>query len=484
MRPSVTHCAIVCSILIPSPAVAAEPSLDPGKHPRTPEYESLFEHRILPLDVRLSWKKRFLGNEEFNTEESLPATYQPIENPSTTASATQSAIGSLDATGVVKLIKASEGKIKIEHTPIERLGMPAMTMVFRVKQPNQLTGLEKGAQVAFNVENSSAGFWITHLEKTGAFDATGTVKQIKASEGKVKIDHGPIERLGMPAMTMMFRVEDPNLLAGLVKGAEVAFNVENTSTGFSVTRLETAGGTPSISLDAQGTVRSIAASQGKVKIEHGPIGKLGMPAMTMMFKVREPAVLSSLKKGMQVEFDVLNSAGGFEITQIRPAGSAASSAAVMEKSVCFRIGPFHTRAKAVAVGARYRKRDTAVKIDSSAERRYVGDMVYIDGHASRAEALATAENLVEHGINDYAVLDEPGKRNVLSLGVFSDGQNARRLKTRVEAMNYPVKLEAVYRARKVYWLITEQSGAPEPIDVLVTEELQSGVNQVPSDCSA
>ncbi|NCF36542.1 MAG: hypothetical protein GWP56_09160, partial [Gammaproteobacteria bacterium] len=37
----------------------------------------------------------------------------------------------------------------------------------------------------------------------GQLDATGVIKQIKASEGKLKIAHGPIERLGMPGMTMM-----------------------------------------------------------------------------------------------------------------------------------------------------------------------------------------------------------------------------------------------------------------------------------------
>ena len=72
-------------------------------------------------------------------------------------------------------------------------------------------------------------------------------------------------------------------------------------------------------MDGKGVVKTIRAEQGKVKIEHGPIDKFGMPAMTMVFKVQNPADLEKLEKGMAVEFDVDNSSGGFEIIRIKPA---------------------------------------------------------------------------------------------------------------------------------------------------------------------
>ena len=71
-------------------------------------------------------------------------------------------------------------------------------------------------------------------------------------------------------------------------------------------------------MDATGVVKTIRAEQGKVKIEHGPIDKFGMPAMTMVFKVQNPADLEKLEKGMAVEFDVDSSSGGFEIIRIKP----------------------------------------------------------------------------------------------------------------------------------------------------------------------
>ena len=118
-------------------------------------------------------------------------------------------------------------------------------------------------------------------------------------------------------MTMMFRIEDSNQLDGIEKGAEVSFNVTNSAAGFAITHLSRVGGDSVQPFDAQGTIKSIRVSQGKIKIEHAPIERLGMPAMTMMFKIKNPEDLKSLERNMQVEFDIFNGPGGFEITRIR-----------------------------------------------------------------------------------------------------------------------------------------------------------------------
>ena len=137
-------------------------------------------------------------------------------------------------------------------------------------------------------------------------------------------------------MTMVFTVQDKALLTGFEDNQEVGFNVENTAGGFFITniaRLEnnsdslpektpnTAGGaesSASASMDARGIVKTIRAEQGKVKIQHGPIERLGMPGMTMMFSVKDPALLQGVTKGAEVDFTVDNTAGGFVITNIKP----------------------------------------------------------------------------------------------------------------------------------------------------------------------
>lgn len=477
-----------------SPGVAETPSpLDVDQHPASPNYESLFPDQVVPLDTQISWKRRFLGDESFNVQESLPPT-SPASNQSSINSAGGDSRNSdgtnsnvFDTTGVIKQVKLSEGKVKIKHGPIERLGMPAMTMMFRIEDANQLAGLEKGSEVDFNVNITAAGFSITHLESSSSnFDTSGIVKQVNSSDGKVKIKHGPIERLGMPGMTMMFRVEDISQLTGVEKGAEVAFNVDNTAAGFSITKLKLVGKDPSTPFDASGTVRSIRASQGKVKIEHGPIDRLGMPGMTMLFKVKNPEDLAVLKPDMQVEFNVDNGPGGFEISLIKPVMEVApkNESNDFGNRVCYTIGPFKERAKALTVSGRYQQRGATTKVSSRVEREYIGDLVYIDDLGTRKAALSTAKELKARGITDYIILNEPGKQNALSLGVFGLKQNAERVKAKVEAMNIAVKTEARYRERTIYWLHIEQLGATEPLVLMTVDDAESGIRLIPGNCEA
>ena len=53
----------------------------------------------------------------------------------------------------------------------------------------------------------------------------GVIKKIDASTSKVTIKHGPIVNLDMPAMSMVFAVQDPSMLDGLAKGDNVKFYV-------------------------------------------------------------------------------------------------------------------------------------------------------------------------------------------------------------------------------------------------------------------
>jgi hypothetical protein len=106
------------------------PALDPGQHPETIRYESLFPDTIVPLETNLSWKNRFLGNESFNRDESLPSTGPELESDAPD----QAAAAGDD-------MPAGQLKLKIAHGPIERLGMPGMTMMFRVEDPTRLAGL-------------------------------------------------------------------------------------------------------------------------------------------------------------------------------------------------------------------------------------------------------------------------------------------------------------------------------------------------------
>lgn len=51
----------------------------------------------------------------------------------------------------------------------------------------------------------------------------GEVRKIDASAGKMTVRHGPLEGLEMPAMTMVFRVEDQSVLQKLKEGDRIRF---------------------------------------------------------------------------------------------------------------------------------------------------------------------------------------------------------------------------------------------------------------------
>jgi Cu(I)/Ag(I) efflux system periplasmic protein CusF len=65
-----------------------------------------------------------------------------------------------------------------------------------------------------------------------------------------------------------------------------------------------------------GEVRKVDKDTGKLTLKHGVIKNLDMPAMTMVFQVRDKAMLDKLQTGDKVKFNVVNEDGKFTVTEI------------------------------------------------------------------------------------------------------------------------------------------------------------------------
>ncbi|MBI2735958.1 MAG: copper-binding protein [Rhodospirillales bacterium] len=65
-----------------------------------------------------------------------------------------------------------------------------------------------------------------------------------------------------------------------------------------------------------GRVIEVDSATGKVTIEHGPIAHLYMEAMTMIFRVKDSAMLTGLTFGDKIRFEVRRDNGGYIITKI------------------------------------------------------------------------------------------------------------------------------------------------------------------------
>lgn len=68
-----------------------------------------------------------------------------------------------------------------------------------------------------------------------------------------------------------------------------------------------------------GEVRKVDKDAKKITIKHGPLQKLDMPAMTMVFQVKDPAMLDQVKAGDKIKFDAERIGGAFTVTKIEPA---------------------------------------------------------------------------------------------------------------------------------------------------------------------
>lgn len=70
--------------------------------------------------------------------------------------------------------------------------------------------------------------------------ADGTVKKVDQALGKLTLQHGPLENLGMPAMTMVFRVKDAAWLGQVKAGDRIRFAAEKLNGAYTVTQIEKA----------------------------------------------------------------------------------------------------------------------------------------------------------------------------------------------------------------------------------------------------
>jgi Cu(I)/Ag(I) efflux system protein CusF len=68
-----------------------------------------------------------------------------------------------------------------------------------------------------------------------------------------------------------------------------------------------------------GQVQRIDPAQGKVTLRHAPIKNLDMDAMTMVFRVQDPAQLQGLKAGDRVKFQADRVNGQITIVKIEKA---------------------------------------------------------------------------------------------------------------------------------------------------------------------
>lgn len=91
--------------------------------------------------------------------------------------------------------------------------------------------LAAALSVGFAASAMACGEHITPATPSASAPAAmvlGEVRKVEAGQGKVTIKHEPIPTLAMPAMTMVFRTQEPKILRNLKPGDRIRFQAEST----------------------------------------------------------------------------------------------------------------------------------------------------------------------------------------------------------------------------------------------------------------
>lgn len=68
----------------------------------------------------------------------------------------------------------------------------------------------------------------------------------------------------------------------------------------------------------EGEVRKVDLEAGKITLRHAELKNLGMGAMTMVFRAKDPAILTAVKAGDKVKFAAEKIDGAITIVKIEP----------------------------------------------------------------------------------------------------------------------------------------------------------------------
>ncbi|KVU67989.1 copper-binding protein [Burkholderia ubonensis] len=109
-------------------------------------------------------------------------------------------------------------------------------------------------------------------------------------------------------------------LVSIAMGCALAFSAVSYAAG-EMGNMDMSGGAKqgaeAASGMSHGEIRKVDTAAGKLTIKHGPLENLGMDAMTMVFKVKDAAMLSQVKAGDKIDFVADEVNGALTVTKLQ-----------------------------------------------------------------------------------------------------------------------------------------------------------------------
>ncbi|KVN76155.1 copper-binding protein [Burkholderia ubonensis] len=109
-------------------------------------------------------------------------------------------------------------------------------------------------------------------------------------------------------------------LVSIAMGCALAFSAASHAAGEMGNMDMSGGAKPGVEAASgmsHGEIRKVDTAAGKLTIKHGPLENLGMDAMTMVFKVKDAAMLSQVKAGDKIDFVADEVNGALTVTKLQ-----------------------------------------------------------------------------------------------------------------------------------------------------------------------
>jgi hypothetical protein len=125
------------------------------------------------------------------------------------------------------------------------------------------------------------------------------------------------------------------------------------------------------------------------------------------------------------------------------------------ETMCHTLGPLLDTGEVTSISEKLSEHGFQLNVRGSKVREPAGYWVYMPAMPA-AKARSIVADLDAQGMKDYFI----GRKNHISLGIFSTEKKARKRLKRVKELGYDAKLGQRYRSRAVYWLDIEEKELP------------------------
>ncbi|GAB5389149.1 MAG: hypothetical protein Alpg2KO_21170 [Alphaproteobacteria bacterium] len=234
-------------------------------------------------------------------------------------------------TGIIHAVREDGTKVSITHDPIPALNWPQMTMdlglvgiksedvpldqkvsfdlgkdqdgmftILAIRPQNKgqvqdgMAGAE--AQMDMSSDNGAAEGALSVMRTTGSIDS------IDVSAGTVMATHGPLQKIGMPGMTMQFPLGH-DLLAGQLSLGDHDLGIAMIDGQLTLVEAKPVitDSSGSSSMRVMGIILSVDQKARTAMVDHAPLDQIGMPAMVMSFPLVEGLDAQSLPVGEETQ---------------------------------------------------------------------------------------------------------------------------------------------------------------------------------------